>query len=231
MDSDLLQRFMRRLDHIEFTVGNRLQDDGVRMREDLSQLQGTVGRIQKARRALDDESGPVAPAVGSHRGPGALPAPVSAQQAAPETAQALAPAHAPAPAQDPAHEPISISQGNFLERTVLASRSAQSSPGPRSAFSNSLVRIKQAAVERFSIGSPLEVTDESRVAVPMPALAPPAPAMEDNMFQSPQATVRPSTPTLQPNSTSHVSERSQARGDSCHARAEGSAPDAPQAQC
>ena len=87
MDAELLQRFMRRLDHIEYTVGDR-------MREDLSQLQSTVGRIQKARRMHDDESGSVLPIAGSHRGPGVLPPPAGQTHVVAESAQAPEPAPA-----------------------------------------------------------------------------------------------------------------------------------------
>ena len=135
MDSELLQRFMRRLDHIEFSVGRSLQDEGERMRHELTQLQSTVGNIQRARRAMQQESGLPLPPVGSHRGPGALPVQADSSQAV-----------TPGPSKPPpeplasAPPPLSIMEANMLEREVSHIRSTMSSPGPRGAFTNALVK-------------------------------------------------------------------------------------------
>ena len=229
MDSDVLQRCLRRLDHIEYTVANRLSDDSERMRDDLSQLKSTVGRIQKARKAHEDESAPALP-MGSHRGPGALPMPAGPPQVVPLAAQAMAQSPTPAPVQSLASD-LSIARGNLLEQAVHMSRSAHSSPGPRGAFTNTLVRTKPASTERFTIGSPASASDDnSRVPVPMPALPHPAPAKEDETFQSPVATTRPCDASPLPTAGSNQqAERLNAHGDSCHARAEGEAP-APQSR-
>ena len=217
MDSELLQRFMRRLDHIEFTVGRDLQHDNDQLRHEFSQLQSTVGNIQRARRSVQPETGPTLPPVGSHRGPGAL-------HVAADPVQALAPVPARTAAEPaPTTQALSIHEGNMLERQVSQARSAMSSPGPRGAFSNVLVKSR---TEQFTISTPPSgVVALAQLPVPAPALAPPAPATEDMAYQSP-VPARPATTPQQPMPPGDpADERPNAHGQSCHA---GTSPDVPQ---
>ena len=161
----LLQALLNRIDHLEYRVMKDQQSDMVDASDKLSELQSTVSKIQKARRAAAEEVETSRAPPATHRGPGALPAPAGPTAQMAEHAPLYTEGPAPGPPEPPTETTAaSIHELNALELAVQASQAerlatgkdspvihspgtadnASTASGTKRAFSNLLVKRRVA---------------------------------------------------------------------------------------
>ena len=165
LSQELLQRFMKRLDHIEYRMLRDQQQESQMHKEDLHSLASKLDSMERARRLEAEDSlladslarAPRAAQVAaSHRGLGSLPQPAAPPAAPPaEPASTLV--------QEQAMRMMAQGPGDAQGDAVLTAsptgsgaEAPRDSPG-RGAFSNALVKTRSPAEsppQRFDIASP-----------------------------------------------------------------------------
>ena len=202
LSQELLQRFLTRMDHIEYRLIQEQKDDVSDARADIEDVKAMIGHMQRARQ-LEAQDIAIAdalaraprqvPAVGSHRGPGAV-APSKAAPSPAPPGSAPTPLPAPASPEDEAAQREKVKRRGF-SNLLVKSREGTPTQSPKVVTAGLAEKaplwteddtrdvVPQREAEQFHIGSPLQRAVEAEVAA---SRLPDPPGFEPQQrFQSP----------------------------------------------